>query len=140
MISDFFFQLTAAISLRVLCIYADNPWSVVAAWPKAEQIPAVLLTNNVFPIRFELMCWKQQQGEIAYFRFVGDDPEMQDLISTVAARSGKIGRLEAVPKRTVLAQISKDGVWQEKPFIGPRFEHTDVPVTVLDHNGDAASS
>ncbi|CAD6942527.1 unnamed protein product [Tilletia controversa] len=130
--NDFFCQLTSATSLRILYMNANAQWPV-----EAEPIPAALLAKHVFPIRFELLCWRPRMLATKYYRFVADKPEEQGVAAAAAAGSGKMGRLQAVPKRTVLTQVSKDGIWHEKDRIG--WAGCWAPFTVLDHNGDAAS-
>ncbi|CAD6884312.1 unnamed protein product [Tilletia controversa] len=109
--SDLFSQLTSATSLRILHIYDEASSSIHA---EEQRIPAALLCRHVFPIRFELLCWQQSQWiGTSYFRFLPDDLENERSIHPAAARMGKIGRLQAVPERTALIQVSKDGVWHD---------------------------
>ncbi|CAD6925966.1 unnamed protein product [Tilletia controversa] len=120
-----FRHLAPSTSLRVLGIFDRDR--------HAPDLPAILLTRHVFPVRFEVLCWSQEQDFLrySYFRFVADSAETQGSASTSATQVGKLGRLQAVPARIILTQVGSDGVWHQKPNIGGGAP----TATFLNHNG-----
>ncbi|CAD6951926.1 unnamed protein product [Tilletia controversa] len=123
-LTELLHQLIPSTSIRVLCITVPDR-------RVAEEVPIMMLTRHLFPLRFELLSWRQGAQACDYFRFVADYSETQNSASPRAPQLGKLGRLQAIPERVVLTQVGSDGVWSQKTGIGGGSN----PVTVLDHSG-----
>ncbi|CAD6928330.1 unnamed protein product [Tilletia controversa] len=123
-LTELLHQLIPSTSIRVLYIMAPRGLP-------AEDVPMMMQTRRLFPVRFELLCWRHGRQAHEYFRFVADTSVTQNSASPKVAQLGKLGRLQKVPERMVLTQVDSDGVWREKTAIGVGLN----PVTVLDHSG-----
>ncbi|CAD6945818.1 unnamed protein product [Tilletia laevis] len=82
-------------------------------------------------VRFELLCWSDDNLRFDYFRFVADSAETQDSASTSATQIGKMGRLQAIAERIILTEVGSDGVWRQRSNIGGG----NPTATVLNHDG-----